>query len=100
MPSSRPVQSVPTPPAFGRFCDDEGEDAATLALTGGEDYELLVAVDPEGAARMALLARDLGVPLTSVGRLAGGSGTFETAEGQTRPLAVKGYEHFRGPHGA
>lgn len=68
-------------------------DAAMLALTGGEDYELAVALDPATAPnRCAEFQRLFGIPLTPVGK-------FTDAHRQVRidgePLKCAGYDHFR-----
>ncbi|MBS2032562.1 MAG: thiamine-phosphate kinase [Deltaproteobacteria bacterium] len=67
------------------------ERGATLAnaLSGGEDYELLLAVPPKRAAALIQASRRLGLPLTDIGwvtRRVGLSGTSQ---------AVAGHDHFR-----
>jgi thiamine-monophosphate kinase len=67
-----------------------------LALYGGEDYELLFTVAPENAADVALLGAELNLSITSVGVIQKGSGTFSLQDktGATRPILVRGYDHF------
>jgi len=40
-----------------------------LALSGGEDYELLFTASPEKRAKVSSLARSLNIPLTRVGEI-------------------------------
>ncbi len=47
-----------------------GFDALDLALSGGEDYELLIAVAPEKAEDLVNRFRDENVPLTAIGECA------------------------------
>ena len=75
------AESVPTQPG----CD------VKQALTDGEDYELLVSVEPRQARRLAKdwYRRFPDLPLTMIGRLTGGPA------GEGRGMEVGGYEHFR-----
>lgn len=88
---------LPMPPALS---DCFGEDEARrLALRGGEDYELLVAGEPETIAAASLRLRELGLePLTPVGHLETGSpGQVRLLDRQDRPLAAprSSWDHFR-----
>jgi thiamine-monophosphate kinase len=66
---------------------------AVFAALGGEDYELLAALPGEfGEADAAGLERELGLPLTRVGRVGRGSGIRCTLQG--RELTLRGYDHF------
>ena len=44
-----------------------GSDASRLAMTGGDDYELCMAVPPENLAAIEQIAAELEVPVTEVG---------------------------------
>lgn len=64
-----------------------------LAATGGEDYELLVALPPRfGEADAARCAREIGVPLTCVGEVAAGAGVTLMHHGVA--VALHGFDHF------
>ena len=69
-------------------------EASALALGGGEDFELLAAVDPGMLA--GVMGDWAGAPLTVVGRLVPGSGTrLLTHEGGTElPLPTPTARHF------
>jgi thiamine-monophosphate kinase len=65
------------------------------ALSDGEDYELLMAVPPELASRLAA-EWPFATPLRRVGTFAAGPGAVLDASG--KPLGEAGYDHFaRGP---
>jgi thiamine-monophosphate kinase len=68
----------------------------SLALGGGEDYELLFTVSAGRVAEALALGVRLGVPLVPVGTVApSGSGLLlREDDGQVRPLRVRGYDHF------
>jgi thiamine-monophosphate kinase len=67
-----------------------------LALTGGEDYELIVTLDPVNVADARLAVEHMGTSLTRIGTVMTGS---ERMIGE-RPLSDwkdKGWEHLRTP---
>jgi thiamine-monophosphate kinase len=64
---------LPTPPGFARACARIGVDPLRLALSGGEDYELLFTVRPGGLSSVALAHR-LGLAVTEIGRITGRPG--------------------------
>lgn len=69
-------------------------EALSLALEGGEDYELLFTVPPRWAGRVP--ARWAGVPLTRLGEIRRPRGvTLIAADGHARTLQPSGYDHFR-----
>ncbi|GAB4174199.1 MAG: thiamine-phosphate kinase [Geothermobacteraceae bacterium] len=66
-----------------------------LALSGGEDYELLLAAEPGQVERLLVLAEDVGVPLAPVGRCtddAGGLWLIE-ADGRRHLAKPGGFRH-------
>jgi thiamine-monophosphate kinase len=71
--------------------------ARVLALTGGEDYELLFAVRPRRMAALASAKRALGCRVTAVGEVVEGGGV-QVVDGRGRPVlppARGGHLHFR-----
>ncbi|MEN8373906.1 MAG: thiamine-phosphate kinase [Gemmatimonadota bacterium] len=68
----------------------------SLALRGGEDYELLFTAPADsGASRPAEFEAELGVPLTRVGVVRAGEGVYlRGADGREAPLARGGYDHL------
>jgi thiamine-monophosphate kinase len=66
------------------------------ALSGGEDYELLVAVAPARVGAARALARKVGVPLTAVGELTPGGGVrVLDARGRIYEPELRGHDHLR-----
>lgn len=74
-----------------------GGDAFSLALHGGEDYELLMAVPEERVGDLMGLGVVWDVPLSVIGRFkAGAPGVvLNVAGGESRVLAASGHDHFR-----
>ncbi|ABA87291.1 thiamin monophosphate kinase [Syntrophotalea carbinolica DSM 2380] len=67
-----------------------------LALSGGEDYELLFTVAPEREAEVDALARTLALPLTRIGVITSADEglRLRAADGSLRPAEGKGFNHF------
>lgn len=85
------LERVPVAPGVAEVAAQLGIDAAELAVTGGEDFELCVCVPPARRAEAEVAA-----PLTWIGEVvAGEPGARFTADGRERALA--GYEHGSRP---
>jgi thiamine-monophosphate kinase len=80
-------KEIPAPPV------PDAADALQLALHGGEDYQLLFTVP---RAKLSKIPARFGrIPLRSIGEIRTSEGIeVVTAEGRTRPLDVRGYDHF------
>lgn len=68
-----------------------------LALTGGDDYELLFTAPEEARPALAALAAEIGVPITAIGCLEeGAAGAVRTvgAQGEALSLPMRGWQHF------
>ncbi len=64
-------------------------------LGGGDDYELLFTADSEAAAPLAVIAADLDLPITAIGRITEGSGvTARDENGDPIKLSSPGWRHF------
>jgi thiamine-monophosphate kinase len=73
------------------YLRSESRDPEVLAATGGEDYELLVAVSEEV---VAALASESEVPVTVIGEVAGEGVVF--LRGGDRVDGLSGWDHFAG----
>lgn len=73
------------------YLHSESRDPEVLAATGGEDYELLVAVSEEV---VAALASESEVPVTVIGEVAGEGLVF--LRGGERVDGLSGWDHFVG----
>ena len=68
-----------------------------LALTGGEDYELLFTVSPKNQLTVERQARALCYRITCIGTIRPRRFGLQMAasDGRLRPLPITSYEHFR-----
>lgn len=88
------VARIPLSPA-GREWMEKDANIIEIALTGGDDYELLVTAPPSQADAIQTIAKEIGVTLTRVGIMTEGSGvTVKDAQGNPLTLPRKGYRHF------
>src|SRR5262245_61603017 len=70
-----------------------GADAIAEAITGGDDYELLVAARPRFRGRLAAAIRHGGVPLTRIGVCTDDGVIVLCRNGLDEPLPRGGYRH-------
>jgi len=89
---------VPMPPSLMRRFD--ANTARTMALRGGEDYELLIAAPPDCFTKLYPLLDEVGIVLpTVVGRLERGTpGQVTVLDEWGQPMDVGGgsWDHFGG----
>jgi thiamine-monophosphate kinase len=64
-----------------------------LALTSGEEYELLFCTQPENAGRISNLSERLQLPITRIGEITGKPGLFIERNQQIQALNPTGFEH-------
>ncbi|MDE3000351.1 MAG: thiamine-phosphate kinase [Gemmatimonadota bacterium] len=88
--------TIPVSPAFRRFRELSGAGTRNLAITGGEDYELLFTVAQRGRDVVEALAA--GTEISCIGRIVKGDGRIflENARGLKTELDARGFEHFSG----
>jgi thiamine-monophosphate kinase len=80
--------AIPMAPGFAELARGFLRDPLELALTGGEDYELIYTLPPAAAAG----------PGTRIGRITERAAGIEVrdAAGQRVPVQARGYRHFQG----
>jgi thiamine-monophosphate kinase len=59
--------ALPIEPSARDWFERHATDASLRALTGGDDYELLLAVRPRARRRLSQVTRHAGTPLTRIG---------------------------------
>jgi len=86
-------ERVPLSDVYRKQLDHVGWD---LALSGGDDYELLFTVPPSKSRALQQAGALLGCALTSIGEIVSGPGlTLVDAQGNPCMVASGGYDHFR-----
>jgi thiamine-monophosphate kinase len=90
------LDKIPISPACRTYARAIGVSPIQLALTGGEDYELLFTVPPRICDTLERQARTRGYRMTRIGTIRPRRfGIQMTSAGRTQPLPATSYEHFR-----
>jgi thiamine-monophosphate kinase len=86
--------AVPVHPAAARWFAEQGQDALSAAIGGGDDYELLFAVPARGKGRLRNVCRlAAGLPITRIGELTAAPDVVLIRNGRNEPLP-RGFSHF------
>jgi len=93
-------RAVPVCGAMASLEGARGGDSLARALHGGEDYELLLAVDPARFEELQELSFVWGVPITGIGEFFEGDPVVIVRDDAgEHPLAPHGHDHFPSPAG-
>lgn len=96
------VDRVPLSPAVRDAVGNDPE-LLRLALTGGDDYELVFTASPDAKGAIAAISRDIDLPLTMIGRIGEadhGRGKHADPKvhlhrsGENYDVATPGWRHF------
>jgi thiamine-monophosphate kinase len=68
--------------------------AMETALSGGDDYEIVLTLAPDKFAALRTAAQQAGVAVTEIGRMTAGEGARFVHEGKTLSFARPSYSHF------
>lgn len=84
LPLAKPLQTLPTSLAW------------SLALAGGDDYELCFTLPAKRADCLPELARQTGVPISQIGHIVPGSPQIDwQLNGLSQHLQLQGWDHFK-----
>ena len=90
-------ERLPLSRSLVSFAAMEAIDPVSLALAGGDDYELLFTVPEDDAGRIPAHAGDFGVRVTRVGRIERGEGAVLRDHGRERDIGELGHDHLEAP---
>ena len=86
--------TLPVHPGAARWFEASGQDALRASLTGGDDYELLIAVPRRRRGRLrTVISQARGVPLTRIGELTADPDLVVRRDGALEALP-EGFVHF------
>lgn len=88
------VEALPQPRGFAAACLRLGLDADVLALSGGEDFELLFSVSAKAPAA-SVIGKRIGCRVSEIGRLRRGTGVSLLRGGVPIDLRRHGFDHFK-----
>ena len=89
------LAAVPLSPA-ARQAVDQDATAFDVAVTGGDDYEILASVPSPLCAAYEAAAAEAGIPVTAIGRVVAGDGVplFRDRDRTARHFARGSFSHF------
>jgi thiamine-monophosphate kinase len=87
--------AVPVDPHVTGFERARGGDAVSLALHGGEDYQMLLAVPPDRVDAVRDVAVVWELKVSVIGEFVEGSGVSLRRNGESSPLVAASHDHFR-----
>jgi thiamine-monophosphate kinase len=90
------LNNVPLAREAKAFAEKHGLDGATLALYGGEEYELVFTVKPGLMDEVRKALHSTGTELIELGVVTKGKGIVYVEDGVEKPIGKGGWEHFRG----
>jgi thiamine-monophosphate kinase len=91
------LASLPVSSSLASYAKSRGKTPSEYALGGGEDFELLFTATSAQARRLARFQQKGLLNAAEIGQIRPRHEGImvTTAEGKTKPLKAKGYEHFR-----
>jgi thiamine-monophosphate kinase len=89
------VETIPLASETVEFSKQNGLDAEALALYGGEEYELVLTVNPQKWAEAKAAVEAVGGNLTAIGRATMEKQVTLLVNGEKRRIEPRGYEHFK-----
>lgn len=89
------LTEVPTAKDVVWFADKTGLDAAELALYGGEEYELVLTVKPDGWNKAQQAVQKVGGCLTAIGKATTRKDIVFSRHNIEKEITYRGWEHFK-----
>ncbi len=91
------LSGLPLSEEYREKIEEYSSDPYLLALTGGEDYELLFTSPPGQAEGVRELAEELGTPITLIGEIAEASQGIRVygEDGEEYSIKEMGHDHFK-----
>jgi thiamine-monophosphate kinase len=93
------LEKLPLSDELEKLCAVTGADPIALALAGGEDYRLLITVEPAAVGSLSeIVFGATGRQLYDVGEIVAGEGIrLRRPDGTTAALTRSGWDHFTTP---
>ncbi len=90
------ITSVPITKDAAMFSELHALDKTTLALYGGEEYELIFTLNPNGVKDARDALRGAGANLIEIGEVTSDKRIVYVDDGREKEIRSSGWEHFRG----
>ena len=91
------LTDIPISPEAIQFAEKAGMNPLNLALYGGEEYNLIVTVNPKNWRKAQGAVKAVGGRLHRIGYITRGEGVYlkDEKDGEIREIEPKGWEHLR-----
>jgi thiamine-monophosphate kinase len=89
------IDNVPVAAEAVKFAELNGLDPVELALYGGEEYELVLTINPELWRVAEKAVKRVGGTLIRIGRVVAQKQVLLKFKGEKRVIEPRGWEHFR-----
>jgi thiamine-monophosphate kinase len=89
------LDKISVAPEVKRFAELNSLDAYELALYGGEEYELVLTVKPEGWPAALAAVEAVGGQLLPIGKATKDKQIILRVNGEKHPIEARGWEHFK-----
>lgn len=89
-------RALPVSAALRAYCRRAGKNPLSMALHGGDDYALILAVDPKQATSVVVrIEKELRIPARIVGRFTKQKGRYHLVQNGSRtPFSPRGWDHL------
>lgn len=89
------INMLPTAEEVERFAKDNKLSPLELALYGGEEYELVLTVNPKLWSQAQNAAKEVGGKLLSIGKVTTERQVLLEINGEKHTIEARGWEHFK-----
>lgn len=89
------ITSLPIAHEVKRFAEVNEFDAKDLTLYGGEEYELVVTINPKQWLRAEKAVEAVGGKLLPIGKAIRDTQLILDIDGKKQPIEARGWEHFK-----
>lgn len=89
------VTDVPFSKSAEAFAGYHNIDTNSLALYGGEEYELIFTVEPENLSDVKYTLSEIGCQIIEVGRVTDDDRITYIDDGREKKVEMRGWEHFK-----
>jgi len=89
------IHNLPVAQEAKQFAEINNLDLTELVLYGGEEYELLVTIEPRSWEKAKEAVEQVGTTLINIGLVTKQKTILLETEGMTVPIEARGWEHFK-----
>jgi thiamine-monophosphate kinase len=89
------LDSIPIADEVTKFAQPNKVDAVDLALYGGEEYEIIATIKPDGWNMAKSAVEEVGGQLLQIGKVTSKPGVILDVGDRRQAIEARGWEHFK-----